>query len=101
MYAAGQTLLANKDEPKSSKTTDHVVGVHPFYLTIHSNVACIELLLWAITDESEAESLCSRLTEKINAVHEHRVLIAHHPLLIASLNVSWMNLFFFVVLLRF
>ena len=88
MYAAGQTLLANKDEPRS-KSTDTNIGVHPFYLTIHGNVACIELLLWAIMDETEAESLCSRLTEKINAVHEHRMLIAHHPLLLASLNVSF------------
>ena len=37
-------------------------------------------------DISEAESLCNRLTEKINAIHDHKVLVAHHPLLLASLQ---------------
>ena len=37
---------------------------------------------------AEAESLCSRLTEKIKANHECKVLIAQQPLLLAVLQVS-------------
>ena len=48
MYAAGQTALQNKDEAKRAEKE----VLNPFAITIQSNVACIELLLWAINDES-------------------------------------------------
>ena len=83
LYAAGQTALQSDFSRHSSKEP-----LNSFALTISSNVACIELLLWAISDDSEAESLCTRLTGKINTVHEHRLLVAHHPLLLVALQVG-------------
>ena len=56
LYSVGQTALQNKgtswddhhkDGDKSEKHT-----LNPFTLTIQSNVACIELLLWAIREET-------------------------------------------------
>lgn len=40
------------------------------------------------TDEifSGADSLCSRLTEKINSNHGHRLVLAHMPLLMVCLE---------------
>ena|SRR6218665_329676 len=37
---------------------------------------------------ADADSLCSKLTEKINTSHEHRILIAQNSLLLASLKVE-------------
>ncbi|KAI0237175.1 Phosphatidylinositol 4-kinase alpha [Lamellibrachia satsuma] len=84
MYQDGQTTLQKKEPVSSQKTDRH--AANRLTHTIHSNVACMQLLLWAVQDESEAESLCSRLTEKIKANHECKVLIAQQPLLLAVLQ---------------
>ncbi|KAK2176702.1 hypothetical protein NP493_644g02033 [Ridgeia piscesae] len=83
MYQDGQTTL--QKEPAVSQKTDRHTATRLAY-TIQSNVACMQLLLWAVQDESEAESLCNRLTEKIKANHECKVLIAQQPLLLAVLE---------------
>jgi hypothetical protein len=36
----------------------------------------------------DADKLCVKLTEKISANYDHHVLMAHHPLLLASIQVS-------------
>ena len=54
LYHAGQTALHNKEKGVTDDTTtaDKSSTLNPFTLTIHSNVACIDLLLWAIKDEN-------------------------------------------------
>lgn len=37
---------------------------------------------------SGADSLCGRLTEKINSNHNHKLILAHMPLLMVCLEVS-------------
>jgi hypothetical protein len=83
----GQTELATKHYEEGERM-ERRGEVNPFALSVASNAACIELLFWAITDDSDAESLCSRLTERINTGPERRLLMAHHPLLMVSLEVS-------------
>ncbi|XP_064651813.1 phosphatidylinositol 4-kinase alpha-like isoform X3 [Lineus longissimus] len=85
LYMTGQTELATKHYEEGERM-ERRGEVNPFALSVSSNAACIELLFWAITDESDAESLCSRLTERINTGPERRLLMAHHPLLMVSLE---------------
>jgi len=85
LFKQGQTMLQNKEASVDGHRQNK--DFNSFSLTLQCNIACLELLLWALKDESEAESLCSRLQEKISAVHEHKVLLAQNPLLIASLKI--------------
>ena len=48
LYASGQTALQNKNQDDSDRNDK----LNPFALTVATNAACIELLLWAIRDES-------------------------------------------------
>ena len=52
----GQTVLQSKEyidnERRAEKNGAEKHILSPFSLTVQSNVACIELLLWAITEES-------------------------------------------------
>ena len=50
LYAAGQTVLQNRET--GGEHHSHGSTLNPFALTVHSNVACIELLLWAIREET-------------------------------------------------
>ena len=51
LYSVGQNRLQDSDAVVAIRAErDFIVG--PFSLTIRSNVACIELLLWAIQEES-------------------------------------------------
>lgn len=56
LYHAGQTVLQNKekggavDEANTDKSSG--LNINQFALTIHINVACVELLIWAIKDEN-------------------------------------------------
>ena len=56
MYAAGQMVLQSKDyidnERHAERSGSEKQTLSPFSVTVQSNVACIELLLWAITEES-------------------------------------------------
>lgn len=55
-------------------------------LNVQTNAACIELLVWSSGDEMAADALCTRLNEKINTSHGHRLVIAHLPLLLVCLD---------------
>ena len=54
-------------------------------LNVQTNASYIELLVWSSGDEMAADALCTRLNEKINTSHGHRV-IAHLPLLLVCLE---------------
>lgn len=51
MYAQGQTVLQSREHSEHDKS-ERRHPLQPFSLTICSNVACIELLLWAIKEDS-------------------------------------------------
>lgn len=59
-----------------------VVELHRLLCDTHG-----DKVLTQYFDLAEAEGLCSRLTEKINQTHEHRIIVARHPLLLASIQV--------------
>ena len=53
---------------------------------ILTNALCLDLLIWFAKDEMSADNLCSRISEKLNASHGHRLVITQLPILLASIN---------------
>ncbi len=52
MYSMGQTVLQNKEGHARDSERRERELFNPFSITIQSNVSCIELLLWAITEDT-------------------------------------------------
>ena len=81
-YSSQNDLTAQKQT--SEKHKDSIVN--SFKLKVQANAACIELLVWSANDEVAADSLCTRLTDKINSSHGHKLVMAHLPLLFVCLD---------------
>ncbi|XP_041348000.1 phosphatidylinositol 4-kinase alpha-like [Gigantopelta aegis] len=81
VYYAGQ------DEFKhATKNKEHDKSFNPQQLMVYSNAACVDLLFWAIREESEAENLCLMLTEKISMNTDKKLLFTHSPLILVALE---------------
>ena len=99
LYFAGQTDLQSKNEQKESifKNLDdeidddlikkiNVTPINVFKINVATNAACVDLLVWSCIDEQSADSLCSTLTEKINAPYNPSIVYSHLPLLTVCLD---------------
>ncbi|KAK3083088.1 hypothetical protein FSP39_013642 [Pinctada imbricata] len=85
LYIQGQSELEKR--PRHHRdNVDKKIDFNPYELTVLGCAACVDLLFWAVRDESEAESLCIRLTEKISTNTERKLLLSHAPLLLVALE---------------
>nr|CAD7426383.1 unnamed protein product [Timema monikensis] len=60
--------------------------INKFHTNMMGNVACLNLLIWAVQDEADAEDLCGQLMGMIFCDHELKLLLIHAPLLMVCLK---------------
>ena len=60
--------------------------VNKYRLMVQTNAACLQVLVWAANDESDADALCGRISEKLGSSHGHRHVLSHMPRLVVGME---------------
>ncbi|KAH9426521.1 Phosphatidylinositol 4-kinase alpha [Dermatophagoides pteronyssinus] len=79
-------LYLNYQSELSSKNPSTSTSIKIFKFNILTNALCLDLLVWTAQDETTADTLCFRISERLNAQHGHRLVITHLPIFLSCLN---------------
>lgn len=87
LFKIGTTEIQNRNETADKESKDLEAGVvNKYKITVLANAACVDLLVWAVADETEADKLCTRLYQKLCTALGHKVVVDHMPLLMVCLE---------------
>nr|XP_006818688.1 PREDICTED: phosphatidylinositol 4-kinase alpha-like [Saccoglossus kowalevskii] len=83
LFLSGQTELQNRSQDTMSQSRK---TLNTFSLAVNANAACVDLLVWAVKEETGADGLIGRLTEKLNSSMGTKQVLAHMPLMMCCLE---------------
>ncbi|XP_055694049.1 phosphatidylinositol 4-kinase alpha [Lutzomyia longipalpis] len=88
LFLNGNTQLQNRqfDDTEAKWRSTNAHHVNKYKLNVLANAACVDLLVWAVADETGADKLCGRLYQKLNSVLNHKLVMDHMPLLMVCLE---------------
>ncbi|XP_077996530.1 phosphatidylinositol 4-kinase alpha-like [Glandiceps talaboti] len=83
LFLSGQTELQNRSQDTVPKSMN---SLNTFSLAVQANAASVDLLVWAVKEDTGADGLISRLTEKLNSNMGTKQVLAHMPLMMCCLQ---------------
>ncbi|XP_040569252.1 phosphatidylinositol 4-kinase alpha isoform X2 [Lepeophtheirus salmonis] len=91
LFLSGQTELQTKDSEINGELEEHIPSsekpvVNKFKLNVQTNAVCVDILVYVTRDEKGADSLVSKLTDKISTTSSHRLILAHMPLIMVCIE---------------
>lgn len=83
LYLSCQSELSIKNQSNVSSSSS---SIKVFKFNVLTNALCLDLLVWTAQDETTADTLSFRISERLNATHGHRLVVTHLPIFLSCLN---------------
>uniref|UniRef100_A0A915L0V3 PI4-kinase N-terminal domain-containing protein n=1 Tax=Romanomermis culicivorax TaxID=13658 RepID=A0A915L0V3_ROMCU len=89
IFSLAQADLASRQSDSLERDKcGREININKYKTLVYTNAICIELAVWAAADEGDADNICTRIAEKLNASHGYRNVMSHMSLLMACLEAT-------------